>query len=41
MELKEAFEKRKSIRDYEDKPIPREKLLRVLDAARLALSGSI
>ena len=39
MELKEAIEKRKSIRDYEDKPIPEEKLLRVLEATRLAPSG--
>src|SRR5208283_3707552 len=39
MELKEAIEKRKSIRDYEDKPIPEDKLLRVLEAARLAPSG--
>ena len=39
MELKEAIEKRKSIRDYEDKPIPEDMLLRVLEAARLAPSG--
>jgi nitroreductase len=39
MELKEAIEKRKSIRDYEDKPVPEEKLLNVLEAARLAPSG--
>jgi len=39
MELKEAIEKRKSIRGYEDKPIPEDKLLRVLEAARLAPSG--
>jgi len=40
MELREVIEKRESIRDYEDKPIPQEKLLRVLEAARLAPSGS-
>ena len=40
MELKEAIEKRESIRDYEDKPIPQDKLLKVLEAARLAPSGS-
>ena len=40
MELKEVIEKRESIRDYEDKPIPEDKLLRVLEAARLAPSGS-
>ena len=39
MELKEVIEKRKSIRDYEDRPIPEDKLLRVLEAARLAPSG--
>ena len=40
MELKEAIKTRKSIRDYEDKPVPEEKLLRVLEAARLAPSAS-
>ena len=40
MELKEVIEKRESIRDYEDKPIPEDKLIRVLEAARLAPSGS-
>ncbi len=39
MELREAIEKRKSIRDYEDTPVPEDKLLRVLEAARLAPSG--
>ena len=39
MELKEVIINRKSIREYEDKPIPEEKLLRVLEAARLAPSG--
>lgn len=40
MELKEAIETRKSIRNYQDKPVPEEKLLRVLEAARLAPSAS-
>lgn len=39
MELKEAIKKRESIRDYEDKPVPEEKLLKVLEAARLAPSA--
>jgi nitroreductase len=39
MELKEAIEKRNSIRAYEDKPVPEGKLLKVLEAARLAPSG--
>ena len=39
MDVYEAIEKRKSIRDYEDTPVPEEKLLRVLEAARLAPSG--
>lgn len=40
MELKEVIKKRQSVRDYEDKPVPEEKLLRVLEAARLAPSAS-
>lgn len=40
MELKEAIKTRKSIRDYEDEPVPEEKLLKVLEAARLAPSAS-
>lgn len=39
MEVHEAIEKRKSIRSYLDKPIPEGKLLKVLEAARLAPSG--
>jgi nitroreductase len=39
MEVKEAIEKRNSIRAYEDKPVPKELLLKVLEAARLAPSG--
>jgi len=40
MEVMEAIRKRKSIRDYEDKPVPEEKLQKVLEAARLAPSAS-
>ena len=40
MELKEAILKRKSIRGYEDTPVPEEKLNFVLDAARMAPSGA-
>ncbi len=40
MELTEAIKKRQSIRDYEDKPVPEDKLLKVLEAARLAPSAS-
>ena len=40
MELKEAIRKRQSIRDYDDKPVPEEKLKSVLEAARLAPSAS-
>ncbi len=40
MELKEAIKTRKSIREYEDKPIPDDKLQRILEAARLAPSGA-
>ncbi len=40
MELKEIIEKRESVRNYEDIPVPKEKLERVLEAARLAPSAS-
>jgi nitroreductase len=39
MEVREAIEKRNSIRSYQDKAVPEEKLRRVLEAARLAPSG--
>ena len=39
MEVKDAINKRRSIRDYEDTPVPEDKLLKVLEAARLAPSG--
>ena len=40
MELTEAIKTRQSIRDYEDRPVPEEKLHNVLEAARLAPSAS-
>ena len=40
MELMEAIKNRQSIRDYEDRPVPEEKLRNVLEAARLAPSAS-
>ncbi len=39
MNVMEAIKKRSSIRAYEDKPVPEEKLAQVLEAARLAPSG--
>ena len=40
MELYEAIKSRYSVRSYKDKPVEQDKLERVLDAARLAPSGS-
>lgn len=40
MELTETIRTRQSIRDYEDRPVPEEKLQRVLEAARLSPSAS-
>ena len=39
MEVFEAISKRNSIRAYKSEPVPEEKLLKVLEAARLAPSG--
>ena len=39
MEVNEAISKRRSIRDYEDKSVPDEKLDRILEAARLSPSA--
>jgi nitroreductase len=39
MELKKVIKKRRSVRDYKDAPVPEEKLLHVMEAARLAPSG--
>ena len=40
MEVIEAIARRESVRSYEDRPVPEDKLLKVLDAARLAPSAS-
>ena len=40
MNVKEAIEKRQSVRSYKDKNIPEKVLNEVLDAARLAPSGN-
>ena len=40
MEFKETIIKRQSIREYQDKPVPEDKLNRILEAARLAPSAS-
>lgn len=39
MEIKEAIRARRSIRNYQDRPIEQEKLARVLEAGRLAPSA--
>ncbi len=39
MDVFEAIEKRRSVRVYQDKPIPEEKLRKILEAARLAPSA--
>jgi nitroreductase len=39
MDVFEAVEERQSIRAYQDKPVPREKLERILEAGRLAPSA--
>ena len=39
MDVFEAIEKRRSIRNYESTPVPEEKLLKILEAARLAPSA--
>jgi len=40
MELMAVIAKRESVRSYEDRPVPEDKLLKVLEAARLAPSAS-
>ena len=40
MDVYEAVQQRKSIRAYQDKPVPREKLERILEAGRLAPSAA-
>ena len=39
MDVFEAVQERRSIRAYQDKPVPREKLEKILDAGRLAPSA--
>ncbi len=39
MDVIEAINKRQSIRDYNDSPVPEDKLKRVLEAGRMAPSG--
>jgi len=40
LKFEEVLEKRRSIRKYKDAPVPREKILRMLEAARIAPSAS-
>jgi nitroreductase len=40
MDVFEAVQKRRSVRAYQSTPIPREKLEKILEAARLAPSAS-
>lgn len=40
MDVFEAIQKRRSIRDYKPTPIPEEKLMKILEAGRLAPSAS-
>lgn len=39
MKFKEVIEKRRSIRKYKNTPVPREKILKILEAARIAPSA--
>jgi nitroreductase len=40
LKFEEVLEKRRSIRKYKDAPIPKEKILKMLEAARIAPSAS-
>lgn len=40
MKFEEVLEKRRSIRKYKDAPVPKEKILKMLEAARIAPSAS-
>lgn len=40
MEFKEVLKKRRSIRRYKDTPVPRESIIEILNAARIAPSAS-
>jgi len=39
LKFKEVLEKRRSIRKYKDTPVPKEKILQMLEAARIAPSA--
>jgi len=39
MDVFEAIKERRSIRSYQDTPVPRDKLEKILEAARLAPSA--
>ena len=39
MKFEEVLEKRRSIRKYKDTPVPKEKILQILEAARIAPSA--
>ncbi len=39
MKFEEVVEKRRSIRKYKDTPVPKEKILKILEAARIAPSA--
>jgi len=40
LKFEEVLEKRRSIRKYKDAPVPKEKILKMLEAARIAPSAS-
>ena len=40
MEFKDVIKTRKSIRKYKDKPVPREKIMQILESGRIAPSAS-
>ena len=40
MQFQELIEKRRSVRKYKPNPVPREKILKILEAARIAPSAS-
>jgi nitroreductase len=40
MEFEKVIEKRRSIRKYKDTPVPKEQLIKILEAARIAPSAS-
>jgi nitroreductase len=39
MKFREVLEKRRSIRRYKDTPVPQEKILEILEAARISPSA--